>query len=765
MDSDPVNTSRDAVIKAFKTFAFRIFEVSRDEKITNVWAGSTEDEERGRALYLGLYASDINNDTIIRECVTSIRTVFRQGKAQFFEYNITLDGKATRFPIKILPASYSSDFILVIVERSEVKEVTEDRWRLALDAVGDGIWDVNLQTRRIFFSSKWEEIFGYSQNEIVTTEQWAAKIHPEDLLASQKAMEDHVAGKTPVYASEIRFQHKDGSYRWILSRGVVTAFSDDGKPLRFIGTHKDIHKKKLEDLAHLEDKKRYKIIFDYSLAAICTHDLEGNVLNVNPYATALLQYSYDELKGRNIADLVPEKFRSEVQVQYLDVIKKKTTAEGVLSILAGDGSIKHLLYKNYVFSNPDGEQYVIAFAQDISDRMHAEAELRASEKTFSTYFNLSGTGMAVVSPEGKWNAVNDALCKMLGYTREELFQLTFQDITYPEDLGRDLHLMKNVLNNQADSYHIEKRYITKSGRVIWVLLTTSIVRDAQSQPLFFISQLVDITARKDLTNELRSKNIELNSAKEKLLSKVKELEEISHAIAHNLRGPAKNINLLTRVLNVKCGRVSDHEDANILAGSFTIDELASLLDTVGLSMTNSLETLLTIAEIRLNREVPFDDCDFEEAIDSVVDQLAGDILKKNINIQRSLGVGKIYYPRPYLESILYNLVSNAVKYCNPLVASKIWISTNIADGGAIALQVRDNGFGIDMAKYGDKIFKLNQVFHKGMDSKGVGLYLTKTQIESLGGSIHVESIVNEGSTFTVVFRDPGTKESALTSAY
>ncbi len=128
----------------------------------------------------------------------------------------------------------------------------------------------------------------------------------------------------------------------------------------------------------------------------------------------------------------------------------------MLSVLAGDGSIKHLLYKNYVFSNPNGEQYVIAFAQDISDRMHAEAELRASEKTFSTYFNLSGTGMAVVSPEGKWNAVNDALCKMLEYTREELYELTFQDITYPEDLHRDLHLMKNVLNNQADNYHIEK---------------------------------------------------------------------------------------------------------------------------------------------------------------------------------------------------------------------------------------------------------------------------------------------------------------------
>ncbi len=82
-------------------------------------------------------------------------------------------------------------------------------------------------------------------------------------------------------------------------------------------------RKNLQTLPTSKIKKQYKIIFDYSLAAICTHDLDGNVLNVNPYATELLQYSYDELKGRNIADLVPEKFKSDVQVQYLDVIRKK----------------------------------------------------------------------------------------------------------------------------------------------------------------------------------------------------------------------------------------------------------------------------------------------------------------------------------------------------------------------------------------------------------------------------------------------------------
>ncbi|HTG55174.1 MAG TPA: PAS domain S-box protein, partial [Niabella sp.] len=576
-------------------------------------------------------------------------------------------------------------------------------------------------------------------------------IHPDDLATSTGIMKDLLTGKIPVYTTELRYRCKDGSYRWVLSTGVVVTYSDDGRPLRFIGTHKDIHERKLQDIANIEDKKRYKIIFDNSLAIICTHDLQGNILNVNPYATSVFQYTYDELIGKNIADLVPEKIKNQIQLQYLDNIKTNPTAEGELSIVARDGGVRHLLYKNYLFSNTEGERYVIAFAQDITERMHTKADLRASEKTFATYFNLSGTGMAVVSPEGKWNAVNDALCKMLEYTRKEFYQLTFQDITYPKDLNRDLDLMQKVLDNQSDNYSIEKRYVTKSGMVRWMLLTTSVVRDDAMQPLFFISQLVDISARKALTNELKTKNIELNSAQERLLNKVRELEEISHAIAHNLRGPAKNINLLTKVLLAKCGSVTDSEDATELAETFTIEELASLIDAIGLSMTNNLEALLNIAEIRLNRELPIDECDFESTIEEVIRQLTGDVLGKNITIQRKLTVRKIHYPQHYLESILYNLVSNSIKYRNLISAAEIQISTISGENDTIVLQVSDNGVGIDMRKFGDKVFKLNQVFHEGRDSRGVGLYLIKTQIESLGGTIEVESNVNEGSTFTVVF--------------
>ncbi|WP_346239208.1 PAS domain-containing sensor histidine kinase [Niabella insulamsoli] len=759
MLTDLTSAKKEIVIDAFKSFAYLIFEVSREEVITNVWAKNPAEEQEARAVYLGKRSVEINNGNITAESVAAIRKAFASSEVHSVDYIHPLEQSTLRFAIKILKAPYDDNFVLVLIERTETNEVVEDKWHLALDAVGDGIWDANLQTGKIFFSSKWQEIFGYSENEIRTTDEWRAKIHPQDLEAATRLMAEHIKGNTPAYISEIRYLCKDGTYRWILSRGLVTSYTEDGKPLRFIGTHNDIHERKLKDIANLEDKQRYKVLFDHSVALICTHDLNGKILNVNPYASELLQYGREELIGRNIADLVPEKYRKDVQLEYLSAIVNSATAEGVLRMLSKEGSIKHLLYKNYLFSNADGEKYVIAFAHDITERLRAESGLRTSEKIFSTYFNLSGIGMAIVSPAGKWEKVNDALCRITGYSPAELADMHFADITHPEDRDRDVEAKERMLRREIESYEVEKRYITKDGRVIWVSLTTALVRSAAGHPKFFIAQFVDITARKNLTNQLHTKNNELNQAKEELLGKVKELEEISHAIGHNLRGPAKNINLLTKVLNVKVGKTTEPEEAYTLAESFTLDELVSMIDTVGIAMTNSLETLLNIAEIRLNKELPFDDCGFEEAIDSVLSMLAGDIHKKRIQVNKALEVERILYPKPYLESILYNLISNAIKYSSPFTDSKIWIQTGTQANGEVTLSVKDNGFGIDMDKFGKKIFKLSQVFHKNTDSKGVGLYLTKTQIESLNGKINVESKLNEGSTFMVTFAPSSTLAS------
>jgi signal transduction histidine kinase len=108
----------------------------------------------------------------------------------------------------------------------------------------------------------------------------------------------------------------------------------------------------------------------------------------------------------------------------------------------------------------------------------------------------------------------------------------------------------------------------------------------------------------------------------------------------------------------------------------------------------------------------------------------------------------IRYPKVFLESIIYNLLSNALKYYSPSRIPEILLRTYEEDG-RVKLSVKDNGLGIDLVKYGNKLFQLNQVFHKHNNSKGVGLYITKAQIESFGGTIQVKSRENEGSEFIV----------------
>jgi signal transduction histidine kinase len=123
---------------------------------------------------------------------------------------------------------------------------------------------------------------------------------------------------------------------------------------------------------------------------------------------------------------------------------------------------------------------------------------------------------------------------------------------------------------------------------------------------------------------------------------------------------------------------------------------------------------------------------------------------ENISFHTDLKVSEIEYPYIYLESILYNLISNAIKYRRPDIQSEVKIST-YSESGRVVLEVADNGMGIDLRRYGHQVFKLHKIFHKGHESKGLGLFIMKNQIETLGGSVSVESEPNKGSIFKVVF--------------
>jgi signal transduction histidine kinase len=163
---------------------------------------------------------------------------------------------------------------------------------------------------------------------------------------------------------------------------------------------------------------------------------------------------------------------------------------------------------------------------------------------------------------------------------------------------------------------------------------------------------------------------------------------------------------------------------------------------------NSLKTLMEITEIKLNKEVPYNDCDVAAIVQDITAQLHSTIFEKHAVITLDIQVSCVKYPKAYLESILYNFISNALKYSHADIPPEIKVTTRLFNN-RVQIIVKDNGIGIDMERYGDRVFKLNEVFHQGYDSKGVGLYITKTQVESFGGSIEVHSAPNKGSEFIV----------------
>lgn len=143
--------------------------------------------------------------------------------------------------------------------------------------------------------------------------------------------------------------------------------------------------------------------------------------------------------------------------------------------------------------------------REMETRERATLALEESERRFRSAFDHAAIGMALVSLEGRWLQVNHALCDILGYSQEELLTTDFQSITHPDDLGTDLGHVRALLAGERISYQMEKRYIHKAGHEIWILLAVSLLRDTAGRPLYFISQIENIDARKRIQQELEQR--------------------------------------------------------------------------------------------------------------------------------------------------------------------------------------------------------------------------------------------------------------------
>ena len=363
--------------------------------------------------------------------------------------------------------------------------------------------------------------------------------------------------------------------------------------------------------------------------------------------------------------------------------------------------------------------WISGFIWDISARKAVEDELRLSQQRFSSAFSTAPQGMALVSPQGQWLEVNDQLCRILGYNREELLRTDFQHLTHPDDLQLDLENVEALLCGRINAYQMEKRYLSKDGDTVWALLSVSLVRDARGQPVHFVSQVQDFSERKRIE---RLKN------------------DFVSTVSHELRTPLTAIAGSLGLINGGVlGEVpaSMSEMLQIAQGnsqrlSELINDLLDMDKLVAGKMHFDLreQPLMPLIEQALAQNQPY-----VHQFDVRLELLARvDAARVRVDSQRLL-------------QVLANLLSNGAKFSPPGHTVELRVQRRER---RLRIAVRDHGPGVP-EHFRERMFaKFSQADASDTRKKGgtgLGLAISKELIEQMGGGIGFDSVEGQGASF------------------
>jgi len=394
------------------------------------------------------------------------------------------------------------------------------RLEMIIEGTAAGTWDWNIPDGLMRVNERWAQIVGYTREELapITPETFFRLVHPEDLAQSNMLLDEHLAGRSAHYESLCRMRHKRGHWIWVQDRGRVYERDAQGRPVWMAGAHADVTDLQQARQDAAEMRQRLQAVVDASdeVAVIAT-DVNGVINLFNTGAQKLLGYAAEDVIGR--LDLGqfhdPDEMRAYLQADT-DADGRLPSIFQALTARAAQGTWS----RQWTFVRKDGERRqvrlsispldgaggligYVGMAVDLTPLLEVRERAYVAAKKFAGAFSSAALGMALVSLEGRWLDVNDALCGILGYTRAELLLIDFQTLTHADDLNTDLALLGDLLAGRRDHYHMDKRYLGKAGNLVWGRLSVSLVRSESGEPLHFVSQIQDVTVQHQSSQQLR----------------------------------------------------------------------------------------------------------------------------------------------------------------------------------------------------------------------------------------------------------------------
>lgn len=489
-----------------------------------------------------------------------------------------------------------------------------------------------------------------------------------------------------------------------------------------------------------ESNQKYDIVAKATSDTIWDWKIQEDKLNWSKGIKAVFGYEEDQLGDNSswwFGNIHPED-SIKMSIKLYSFLEQKTEKwQDEYRFKCADNTYKYVLDRGFLLKDEKGKAIrMIGALQDITKQKEEELRLKLLETV------ILQTKESIVITEANFNKnllpkiiyVNPAFTNMTGYKSEEIINNSLGLLRGRNTEIGVLKRISEIITNKEEGL-LEIKCYKKDKSEFWLRFTLIPIYNSENEISNWVSIQRDVTEEKNQEKE-----------KEQLIKELtqnnKDLKQFSYITSHNLRAPMSNlIGLLNLIEDIK---IEDPELKEIINGFSKSTHL----------LNETIEDLTKVMIIKDNTSIQKENISLKEIFENVFSQLNNQIETHKPILKLDLeNVSILNTNKAYMESILLNLLTNSLKYKSNDRILRITITAHQINTNTIELSFKDNGIGIDLDKNRDKVFGLYQRFHDYPDSKGLGLYLVKSQVEAMKGSISIESQVNKGTTITLTFKN------------
>ena len=562
-------------------------------------------------------------------------------------------------------------------------------------------------------------------------------IHPDDRQQVFEQSSANIEKHHDLYKQHYRILAKDGSLRWIDDYTTIVRDSQ-GSVDHIQGITYDVSSfVKLEkDLKYSENL--YKVLVETSPDAICMLDESFNTVFANCRKAAMFGFdSPEELLGLNGLQFLSPQFQTLFVSSYPIMLEKGSISVPEVEFVRRDGSTFLGDLRSVVIHNEETKtNSIINMITDITERKLMQDNLSESENRFKLSFEHAPIGMDILDIDGTIMRANKAFCDIVGYSEEELQKLTFYKLTHPEDLESNVETVSDMMHGKSDVVSIQKRYLRKDGEIIWVNVRSTMIRNNQGTPLYFIAQVQDVTKSRKAENEILM-------AKEKAEESDRLKSALLANMSHELRTPLNGILGFSDLIRKT-------------ALDLEVTDMANLIYKSGKRLMNTLDSIMLLAQLESNSKVQnltTEYSNISRELASICQYYSNEIKQKGLDFIYDIHPNIFLKIEPKLfKQAIGQLIENAIKFTIQGVISVSAALAETPSGTTLQITVADSGIGIRSNMHQTIFAEFRQAsegYGRDYEGSGLGLPITKKIINLYGGSIEVQSELNKGSIFTI----------------